>query len=110
LGRFFSAFSLEFFQKALKNFSSRSPALLIHRSDGVARAMIVCSCNVISDRDIRACAKPCGAAADRARDVFRSLGCAPKCGRCVRNIQTLLDPDAPWLSIVRNETLLASAG
>ena len=49
--------------------------------------MILCSCNVISDRDVRASAKPCGAAADRARDVFRGLGVTPKCGRCVRNIQ-----------------------
>jgi bacterioferritin-associated ferredoxin len=55
------------------------------------RAMILCSCNVISDRDVRACVKPCGASAERARDVFRCLGRAPKCGRCVRNIQALFD-------------------
>jgi bacterioferritin-associated ferredoxin len=53
--------------------------------------MILCSCNVISDRDVRACVKPCGASADKARDVFRSLGCAPKCGRCVRNIQSIFE-------------------
>ena len=46
--------------------------------------MILCSCNVISDREVRAAVKPCGAAADRARDVFRGLGFTPKCGRCVR--------------------------
>jgi bacterioferritin-associated ferredoxin len=54
-------------------------------------AMIICSCNVISDHDVRACVKPCGASAERARDVFRCLGRAPKCGRCVRNIQGLFD-------------------
>ena len=53
--------------------------------------MILCSCNVISDRDVRACVKPCGASADRARDVFRGLGFAPKCGRCVRKIQDLCE-------------------
>jgi bacterioferritin-associated ferredoxin len=53
--------------------------------------MILCSCNLISDRDVRTCVKPCGASADRARDVFRHLGCIPKCGRCVRNIQSLFD-------------------
>jgi bacterioferritin-associated ferredoxin len=53
--------------------------------------MIICSCNVISDRDVRACVKPCGASADRARDVFRHLGCTPKCGRCVRKIQSLFE-------------------
>jgi bacterioferritin-associated ferredoxin len=57
-------------------------------------AMIVCSCNVISDRDVRTCIKPCGASADRARDVFRCLGVSPKCGRCVRNIQALFDREA----------------
>ena len=55
-------------------------------------AMIVCSCNVISDRDVRTCIKPCGASAERARDVFRCLGVSPKCGRCVRNIQALFEP------------------
>ena len=49
--------------------------------------MILCSCNQITDHDVRKSAKPCGASADKARDVFRSKGCLPKCGRCVRNIQ-----------------------
>ncbi len=53
--------------------------------------MILCSCNVISDRDVRACVKPCGASAEKARDVFRSIGRAPKCGRCVRNIQSIFE-------------------
>lgn len=52
------------------------------------RNMILCSCNQISDRDVKASVKPCGASADRARDVFRSQGCLPKCGRCVKNIQS----------------------
>ncbi len=68
--------------------------------------MIICSCNVITDRDVRRSAKPCGASADRARDVFRSRGCLPKCGRCVRNIQAFIDREMPpetdpvrsWLS------------
>jgi bacterioferritin-associated ferredoxin len=53
--------------------------------------MILCSCNMITDRDVRASAKPCGASAKRARDVFRHKGCLPNCGRCVRNIQGLCD-------------------
>ena len=53
--------------------------------------MILCSCNVISDREIRACVKPCGASAEKARDVFRCLGRTPRCGRCVRNIQSLFE-------------------
>jgi bacterioferritin-associated ferredoxin len=46
---------------------------------------------MITDRDVRASLKPCGAPAERARDIFASCGCMPKCGRCVRNIQTLCD-------------------
>jgi bacterioferritin-associated ferredoxin len=56
--------------------------------------MILCSCNQITDADVRKSVKPCGASADRARDVFRSKGCLPKCGRCVRNIQSCCDREA----------------
>jgi bacterioferritin-associated ferredoxin len=56
--------------------------------------MIVCSCNVISDRDIRACIKACGASSARVRDVFRYVGASPKCGRCLRNIQAFFERDA----------------
>jgi bacterioferritin-associated ferredoxin len=55
------------------------------------RPMIVCSCNVISDKTVRDIVKPCGSPAACARDVFRSLGCTPKCGRCVRRIQSLFE-------------------
>ena len=61
-------------------------------SDG--REMILCSCNQITDRDVRASVKPCGASADRARDVFRAKRCLPKCGRCVKNIQNFCDREA----------------
>jgi bacterioferritin-associated ferredoxin len=56
--------------------------------------MILCSCNQISDRDVKSSVKPCGALADRAREVFRGKGCLPKCGRCVRNIQAVCDREA----------------
>lgn len=53
--------------------------------------MILCSCNMITDRDVKASVKPCGRRADRARDVFRSKGCQPKCGRCIKNIHAMCD-------------------
>jgi bacterioferritin-associated ferredoxin len=56
--------------------------------------MILCSCNMITDRDVRASVKPCGRSADRARDVFRGKGCVPKCGKCVKNIHALCDREA----------------
>lgn len=51
--------------------------------------MILCSCNMLTDRDVKASAKPCGRRADRARDVFHSKGCQPKCGRCIKNIHAM---------------------
>jgi len=48
--------------------------------------MIVCSCNRISDRDIDACA----ATSKNVAAAFRSLDCAPKCGRCVGAINEIL--------------------
>ncbi|MFO1133719.1 MAG: (2Fe-2S)-binding protein [Rhodoblastus sp.] len=48
--------------------------------------MIVCSCNRISDRDIDNCAvTPKNVAA-----AFRSLDCAPRCGRCAGAINEVL--------------------
>jgi bacterioferritin-associated ferredoxin len=67
--------------------------------------MILCSCNIISDRDIRACVKPCGASADKARDVFRCLGRTPKCGRCVRKIQSLFEQENAIESTDTTESL-----
>lgn len=52
--------------------------------------MIVCSCNVISDNDVRA---SIGAGPERRSvgAVFRHIGCEAKCGRCVRNILTIVE-------------------
>ncbi|MES2028946.1 MAG: (2Fe-2S)-binding protein [Pseudomonadota bacterium] len=47
--------------------------------------MIVCSCNALSDVEIRsaiASAAPCA----RVSRVYASLGCAAKCGRCAFTI------------------------
>jgi bacterioferritin-associated ferredoxin len=51
--------------------------------------MIVCSCNVLTDVDIRAAiATLCGPR--RVCDVYASLGCAPKCGGCAGTICALI--------------------
>jgi bacterioferritin-associated ferredoxin len=51
--------------------------------------MIVCSCNFLTDADIRASlARP--NAPERVRDVYASLGCAPKCGGCAASINRLI--------------------
>ncbi len=52
--------------------------------------MIVCSCNVLSDKDVR---KACQAQ-DRPRStgqVYGCLGCSAQCGRCARTIRKIMD-------------------
>jgi bacterioferritin-associated ferredoxin len=51
--------------------------------------MIVCSCNVLSDQDIRSAVE-----AERIRStsrVYGCLGCSAQCGRCARTIRRIMD-------------------
>lgn len=61
--------------------------------------MILCSCNMLTDRDVKASAKPCGRRADRARDVFHSKGCQPKCGRCIKNIHAMCNRECAKVAV-----------
>jgi bacterioferritin-associated ferredoxin len=52
--------------------------------------MIVCSCNVLSDHDVRTAVK----AKARPRStgqVYGCLGCSAQCGRCARTIRRIMD-------------------
>jgi len=55
--------------------------------------MIVCSCNVFSDADVRAVLANASAPPRMSR-VYASLGCAARCGRCVQTIKSLMDDAA----------------
>ncbi len=51
--------------------------------------MIVCSCNVLSDHDVRN-----AVAKDQPRSagqVYGCLGCSAQCGRCARTIRKIMD-------------------
>ena len=50
--------------------------------------MIVCSCNRLSDKAIRACCV--GGAPLRVLDVYGKLGCQAQCGRCAITIAAIL--------------------
>jgi bacterioferritin-associated ferredoxin len=53
--------------------------------------MIVCSCNVFTDHDVRG-ALANGAASPRtAGEVYHCLGCSPQCGRCARTIRHIMN-------------------
>ena len=52
--------------------------------------MIVCSCNVLTDKDVRTALN----AADTPRtagQVYGCLGCSAQCGRCARTIRQIMD-------------------
>lgn len=51
--------------------------------------MIVCSCNVLSDKQILATLQ-LGAGPQVASQVYSCLGCAPRCGRCLETVRALL--------------------
>ena len=55
-----------------------------------ARLMIVCSCNVFTDHDIRKAVS--GAQPPRTPgQVYGCLGCSAQCGRCARTIKKIMD-------------------
>jgi bacterioferritin-associated ferredoxin len=53
-------------------------------------AVIVCSCNVLSEAQVRdAVAADTGPR--KTIEVYRCLGCSPQCGRCARTVRAILD-------------------
>jgi bacterioferritin-associated ferredoxin len=51
--------------------------------------MIVCSCNVLSDKAVReVCNAECKPRS--TGEVYRCLGCSPQCGRCALTIRAIL--------------------
>lgn len=52
--------------------------------------MIVCSCNVLSDRQIRSAVTERPESVRTAGQVYRCLGCSAQCGRCARTIRQLI--------------------
>ncbi|MGJ4948308.1 (2Fe-2S)-binding protein [Bradyrhizobium sp. HKCCYLS20291] len=53
--------------------------------------MIVCSCNVISDHDIRKVVTSADELPRSPKQVYGCLGCSAECGRCARTIKTIID-------------------
>lgn len=52
--------------------------------------MIVCSCNVISCRQIKGTIAPDGTGPRTAGEAYDCLGCSPNCGRCAREVRAIL--------------------
>jgi bacterioferritin-associated ferredoxin len=52
--------------------------------------MIVCSCNVLSDRDVRE-AVSAEAPPRSTGQLYGCLGCSAQCGRCARTIRKIMN-------------------
>jgi bacterioferritin-associated ferredoxin len=61
--------------------------------DASEEAMIVCSCNVFSDHQVRSVIAK-DARRPRMSDVYAGLGCSAQCGRCAHMIKKIMD-DTP---------------
>ncbi|MBI5322223.1 (2Fe-2S)-binding protein [Bradyrhizobium sp.] len=53
--------------------------------------MIVCSCNVLSDHDVRNAVNASSDLPRSAKQVYDCLGRNVECGRCARTIKTIID-------------------
>jgi len=53
--------------------------------------MIVCSCNVLSDHDVRGVVTDTKQPPRTAGQVYGCLGCSAQCGRCARTIRKIMD-------------------
>jgi bacterioferritin-associated ferredoxin len=53
--------------------------------------MIICSCNVLTDREVRTMVATAVRLPTTTGQVYKCLGCRPKCGRCARSISLIMD-------------------
>jgi bacterioferritin-associated ferredoxin len=53
--------------------------------------MIVCSCNVLTDKDVRTALAEEQSPPRTTRQVYGCLGCSAQCGRCARTIRRIMD-------------------
>ncbi|HVX77001.1 MAG TPA: (2Fe-2S)-binding protein [Bradyrhizobium sp.] len=53
--------------------------------------MIICSCNVLTDHDVRNAVSASEDLPRSAKQVYGCLGCSAECGRCARTIKTIVD-------------------
>src|SRR5690242_2022751 len=56
-----------------------------------AALMIVCSCHVLSDHDVRDAVASADILPRNAKQLYGCLGCSAECGRCARTIKGIID-------------------
>jgi bacterioferritin-associated ferredoxin len=77
--------------KLLIPFANRNALTYLDKrsAEATRSIMIVCSCNVLSDTQVRSAIAD--AAPRSAVHVHRCLGCSAQCGRCIRTIKRIMD-------------------
>ena len=60
-------------------------------TEGPAVFMIVCSCNVLSDHDVRNAVSAASDLPRNPKQIYGCLGCSAECGRCARTIKAIID-------------------
>jgi bacterioferritin-associated ferredoxin len=55
--------------------------------------MIVCSCNVLSDHDVRSAVNTASDLPRNPKQIYGCLGCSAECGRCARTIKAIIDEE-----------------
>jgi bacterioferritin-associated ferredoxin len=53
--------------------------------------MIICSCNVLTDHDVRSAVATGRQGARNAAQLYGCLGCSVQCGRCARTVLRIMD-------------------
>jgi bacterioferritin-associated ferredoxin len=64
--------------------------------------MIVCSCNVLTDHDIRSAMSTAAELPRTTHQIYGCLGCRVECGRCVGTIRAIINRacDKECLSVI----------
>src|SRR4051794_30835534 len=86
--------SLELLEKVAFPFAScrRLEYLVVYASPkGPLFFMIICSCNVLSDDDVRNAVNASEDLPRNPKQIYGCLGCSAECGRCARTIKTIID-------------------
>jgi bacterioferritin-associated ferredoxin len=85
---------LELLEKVAFPFAScrRLEYLVVYASPkGPLFFMIICSCNVLSDDDVRNAVNASEDLPRNPKQIYGCLGCSAECGRCARTIKTIID-------------------
>jgi bacterioferritin-associated ferredoxin len=87
---------LESFEKTVFPFGSRRRGpkyrfVIASPLGPVVLSMIVCSCNVLTDHDVRNAVSAPEDFPRSAKQVYGCLGCSAECGRCARTIKSIIE-------------------